>query len=45
MGRVHIESLDVLKAKEQLRKDDVYNQLNEIKKALEEIEKESWVNK
>lgn len=30
MDRVHIESLDVLKAKEQLRKDYVYNQLNEI---------------
>ena len=39
MGRVHIESLDVLKAKEQLdlqyisentRRDDVYRDLNEI---------------
>lgn len=46
MGRVHIESLDVLKAKEQLdlqyisentRKDDVYSQLNEIIDKLEKI--------
>jgi hypothetical protein len=43
MDRVHIESLDVLKAKEQLdlqeatRRDDVYNQLNEIIDKLEKI--------
>ena len=43
MDRVHIESLDVLKAQEQLdlqeqtRRDDVYNQLNEIIKKLEDI--------
>ena len=37
MDRFHIESLDVLKAKEQLRKDDVYNQLNEIIDKLQNI--------
>jgi hypothetical protein len=43
MDRVHIESLDVLKAKEQLdlqeatRRDDVYNQLNEIIDKLQNI--------
>ena len=46
MDRFHIESLDVLKAKEQLdlqyisentRKDDVYSQLNEIIDKLEKI--------
>lgn len=43
MDRVHIESLDVLKAQEQLdlqeatRRDDVYNQLNEIIDKLQNI--------
>jgi len=43
MDKIHIESLDVLKAKEQLdlqeatRRDDVYNQLNEIIDKLEDI--------
>ena len=43
MDRIHIESLDVLKAQEQLdlqdatRRDDVYNQLNEIIDKLEKI--------
>jgi len=43
MDRFHIESLDVLKAQEQLdlqeqtRRDDVYNQLNEIIDKLQNI--------
>jgi len=37
VDKIHIESLDVLKAKEQLRKDDVYNQLNEIIDKLQNI--------
>ena len=37
MDKIHIESLDVLKAKQQLRKDDVYNQLNEIIDKLQNI--------
>jgi len=43
VDKIHIESLDVLKAKEQLdlqeatRRDDVYNQLNEIIDKLQNI--------
>jgi len=43
VDKIHIESLDVLKAKEQLdlqeatRRDDVYNQLNEIIDKLEDL--------
>jgi len=43
VDKIHIESLDVLKAKEQLdlqeatRRDDVYNQLNEIIDKLQDL--------